>query len=326
MSAQPFQTPTAELMPAGQAAPAVRQPVAFMLVQLITALAVFVATTSWLWLRTDIAFQDMVVRALPRMVGTFLGGLVFVLALTLLLAHQQRERYRIACFRPMVGLLIVFALLSVVLGQVWRVAGSALGGYVFPMLQALGDYRLWAALYSLLYSLVGALSCGLALWGGLRFARGRSAHLAADQASPVPAWQVACAIALWVFALYLKVAGTVLLGLPAIYVQPVDWLTLFFSGAPAFVIVWTAIQTRLPPQVARFSAGKVLLTAMAIVLLWCLAGLLGMMLTTLVLYRDGTEPPSDALVLLLLLAWQVSAWPLARWCLRWCYIGNRARA
>jgi hypothetical protein len=305
-----------------QTAPALRQPMAFMLVQLISAVVVFGVTTGWIWLRADVAARDWFTPALPRMVGTFLGGLVFALAVAVGLVHRQRERYRIACFRPSLELLVVFALLSVLFGQAWRLAGTGLGAHIYVWLQTLEWYALWAALYSCMYSLVGAAcACGLPLWVVLRFARERSLTLTADEPAPVPAWQVAFAIALWAFALYLKLAGTVLLGLPAIYVQPVDWLYLFISGLPAFGVIWMAIQTRLPREVARFSAGRVLLTGGLLALLW---SAMGVALVFLVPLGVDNKSSSDALLLLLLLLWQASAWPLARWSLRWCFTSGEA--
>jgi hypothetical protein len=295
-----------------------------MLVQLITALAVFVVTTGWLWLRTDEPyFQDKIVQALPRMVGSFLGGLVFVLALTFWLVHQQRERYRISCFRPMPGLLIVFVLLSVLLGQAWRVAGTTLGSYAFPRLQTLDGYSLWAVCYSLLYSVVGAaLACGLPLWAVLRFSRTCSEHLTAGEATPVPAWQIACAVALCVFALYLKVAGMLLVALPATDVAAEDWLYVFFGGLPLFAVSWAAVQTRLPQEVSRFAASRVILTSVVILALWG-----GLVIASMVSVRAfARSEPSDALMLILYLLLQVAFWPLARWSLCWCYVGSQARA
>jgi hypothetical protein len=325
MSVQPFQTPSAELIPDGHCAVALRQPLTFTLVQFITALTVFVVTTGWLWLHTDQLFlQDRIVQALPRMVGSFLGGLVFVLALTFWLVHQQRERYRIACFRPMPGLLITFALLSVLLGQAWSVVGTALRGYVFPILQTLEGYSLWAACYSLLYSLVGAaLSCGVPLWMVLRFSRSRSELLAAGEMCPVPVWHVACAVALLVFALYLKVVGMLLLALSATDVAAEDWLYVFFAGLPLFAVCWAAVQTRLQQEVSHFAAGRVILTSVVVVALW--VGLLVVSVVGISAFSRGEEP-SDALTLLLYLLLQAAIWPLSRWSLRWCYIGSPARA
>jgi len=303
-------------MPVGQAALAVRQPATFLMVQLVTALAVFVVTTAWLWLQTDFAFQDRVVQALPRMTGSFLGGLVFVLALTFWLVHQQRERYRIACFRPMLGLLIAFALLHILMGQVWRASGTLLGAYVFPLLQEYQGYRLWAALYSCCYSVIGALlSCGLPLWVVLRFARARSLHLTADEPTPVGAWQVACAIALWVLAFYLKVAGTLLLMLPTPDTGPADWFYVFVIGLPLLAIVWAAAQYRLPREIAHFRANRVLLCATAILLSWLVvtgASVIGVRLF-------GEGEPSDALMVLLCVLLLAAFWPLTRWSLRWCF-------
>ncbi|KJJ98717.1 hypothetical protein UB43_18845 [Pseudomonas sp. 21] len=318
MSTQSQRSPTTEPMLVGPAVWAVRQPATFMLVQLVTALVVFVVTTGWLWLQTESVFQDRIVQALPQLAGSFIGGLVFVLALTFWLVHQQRERYRIACFRPFLGLLIVFALLHILLGQAWRASGAVLGAHVFPLLQQLQGYSLWAALYACLYSVTGAiLSCGFPLWAVLRFARDRSLRLTADEPAPVGGRQIACAIALWVFAFYLKVAGALLVALPATDVGPDDWLYVFIFGLPLFAITWAAVQFRLPRDVARFMADRVLLTSAIIFLLW-----LGLVIASVMGVRlFGRGEPSDALVMLLYVLLMAAFWPLSRWSLRWCYPG-----
>lgn len=301
-------------MPPSGTAAALRQPYAFLAVQAFAGLFVFIVSTGWIWLSSDAKWPKWLVYILPKMLANMLGGLLFLLAIVLLMVHQQRERHRIACFRPMAGMLAAFLLFYLTLSQLWRVAGTALGSIV------LSGHDAWTALYSCFYSLVmAAIATALPLWLILRYARARSPRLAPEESAPVAAWQVGLAVALCFSALYFKLIGTVLTALPSIDTQPSDWLFAFVSSLLPFCITWVAVRAGLPVTVSRFAAGRILLTATVLVLLWTTTGLLGMLLASFALVGDGRESPSDALVLLLILLWQVSSWPLSRWSLRWCY-------
>ena len=210
-------------------------------------------------------------------------------------------------------LLLGLAIALLVVGQVYGLlAGLLLGG----VYQWISDSSLPATLIQEPLGLLDfALTCVLPLWLCLRL--GAKAPAAAGFA---PRHEAALLLALSIALLSLK--GLLLLPL---YLQEGGWVSLVYFapllyGALVFACAW---QT-LPPRLARIRPGQLVLTALAIFLVWLLVHLLvaGVLLVSAFSGSDALLQPAPLIIAGL--AVLALLWPLTLLGLRWIYRAEAA--
>ncbi|WP_448683661.1 hypothetical protein [Pseudomonas nicosulfuronedens] len=319
----PFATPHAPLSAQASAVqPAGSQPLQFVAVMIVAAAVVFFGSNAVQWIADLGNFRERLPQYLPTMLGNWLGGLLFYVAAVLLLVHDQRERHGIARFQPMAGLLVGFGVAYLIATMVVSTVVSYLSVSFYQWAFEQDTRTLWMVLYGQANSLINlALGCLLPLWLVLYLARSRSERAASGQPLGLPSWQVALGVALCFSALVYKVLAA--LGYAALYLSSgMDgWQSvLMLSGCVLpFAIVMTAVRTRLPSQVSRFAAGRVLACALVLLAMWAMAIVLVSILVAFAAYSSLNSsslplyllPPAILLLALL--------WPLARWCTGWFF-------
>ncbi|MBB4866467.1 hypothetical protein HNP46_005372 [Pseudomonas nitritireducens] len=326
----PFATPHAPLTaPTLAVTPAGNQPWLFVVALLVAAALVFFGSNVVQWIADLGNFRERLPQYLPTMLANWVGGLAFYAAAVLLLVHHQRERHGIARFQPQTALLVGFgvsyAVATVVVGTLMSYLSVSLYQWIFSQ----EGRTLWMVLYgqaSALISLV--LACLLPLWLILHLARSRSSLLAPGQPVALPSWQVALGVALCFTALIYKLLAAISYSALYLFSGADGWqaLLLLSSCVLPFAIVMAAVQTRLPPQVSRFAAGRVLGAALALLLLWGGAILL---VSVLVAFAAYGSRYSDSLPLYLLppaILLLALLWPLARWCTGWFFAEQLAQS
>lgn len=319
----PFSTPHAELRTApGTALPTFNQPFQFIAAMAIASALIAVGSNAWQWFSGIASYRERLGFILPMLLTNWLIGMMFHAAAILLLVHHQRERHGIARFQPMGSLLPAFAVSYLVATLMLSSAISWASMPFYEWVMEQGGRTLWMGLYSQFNSLLLlALACLLPLWLVLRAARPRSELLAAGQGASLPAWQVALGVALCFTAGVCKLLASLSYGVFYLYFGSSNWqllITLASCTLP-FAIVMGAVQTKLPPQVSRFAAGRVLAAAVALLALWAASILLIAVLVALAAYSSLNSsdlplyllPPSILLLALL--------WPLARLCTGWFF-------
>lgn len=326
----PFATPHAALSaPATVATSARQQPLQFVAAMIVAAAAAFFGSNAMQWIFDLGSFRERLLQYLPTMLANWLGGLLFYAAAVLLLVHYQRERHGIARFQPLAGLLVGFAVAYLVATLVVSTAVSYLSMSFYQWAFEQGSRTLWMVLYGQVNSLINlALGCLLPLWLTLYLARSRSERLAPGQAIALPSWQVALGVALCFTALTYKLLVALSYGVLYLYSGADGWQSVFMlSGCVLpFAIVMAAVQTRLPAQVSRFAAGRVLACALVLLALWALAIVL---VSVLVAYAAYSSLNSSSLPLYLLapaVLLLALLWPLARWCAGWLFAGQLAQS
>lgn len=325
----PFSTPAAQLLPSpAQPSAATHQPYLFIAALAVASALVFIVNIGWQLMSELASHRERVLDYLPMMTANWAGGMLLYSAAVLLLVHQQRERYGIARFEPQAILLAAYAglYLLVSLGVGTAIAYFSLPFYEWAMEQEGRSF--WMVLHSLTVSLLSwALGCILPLWCVLRAARQRSELASPARAAPVEGWQVAVGIALCFSGLLHKTLAMVAKGAMYLYLSGDAWQSIGVLGSCLlpFVIVMAAVQTRLPSQVSRFAAGRVLACALVLLALWGVAIILVSLVVAFAAYSSLNSnslplyllPPAILLLALL--------WPLARWCTGWFFADQLAR-
>ncbi|WP_152227674.1 hypothetical protein [Pseudomonas sp. SCB32] len=326
----PFSPPHAELTPSlGAARVADNQPLQFIAAMVVAAALIFVGSNAWQWFSDLGGYRARAMQFLPMMLANWAGGLVFHAAAILLLVHYQRERHGIARFRPTAGLLVGFAVLYVLVALIVSTAISYLSAPFYQWAFGQGARTVWMILHSQLTGLLSlVLVCLLPLWLVLRLARPRAERLAPGQAVVLPSWQVALGVALCFIALTYKLLASLSYAALFLYSGADGWQSVFLlsSCVLPFAIVMAAVQMRLPAQVSRFAAGRVLAASLVLLALWAVAILLVSIVTAFAAYGSLNSsslplyllPP--AVILLVLL------WPLARGCTGWFFAEQLAQA
>ena len=223
----------------------------------------------------------------------------------LLTLRQAFCRVNQARTQPVQALLVV--------GQVYGLLAGLLLGNVY---QWISDSSLPAALIQEPLGLLDfALTCVLPLWLCLRL--GAKAPAAAGFA---PRHEAALLLALSIALLSLK--GLLLVPL---YLQEGGWVSLVYFapllyGALVFACAW---QT-LPHRLARIRPGQLVLTALAIFLVWLLVHLLvaGVLLVSAFSGSDALLQPAPLIIAGL--AVLALLWPLTLLGLRWIYRAEAA--
>lgn len=325
----PFSAPQTELLaPSSTLKPAVNQPFYFIAAMVVISALLFLGSNAWRWINDMDGYSERMADYLPMMIANWLGGLLLYAAALLLLVHHQRERHGIAQFRPLAGVLAGFAGLYLLCALLVGLAISYLSLPFYQWALEQDARTFWMVLYG---QFTGGLNlllvCLLPLWLVLRLARPRSERLAAGQVEALPSWQVALGVALCFVALAYEVLGWLNYAVPFLYSGAFRWQSVFLLGGCAvpFAIVMAAVQTRLPAQVSRFAAGRVLGAAVVLLALWAVAILLVSILIAVAAYSSLNSsslpfyliPPAVLLVVLL--------WPLARWCTGWFFAEQLAR-
>ncbi len=326
----PFATPHAPLTaPSAAAIPAGNQPLQFVAAMIVAAAVVLLGSTAVQWVADLGTFRERLPQYLPAMLASWLGGLVFYAAAVLLVVHDQRERHGIARFQPLPGLLVGFGVAYLITTMVVSTVVSYLSVSFYQWAFEQDTRNLWMVLYGQVNSLISlALGCLLPLWVVLSLARSRSERLAAGQACALPSWQVALGVALCFSALIYKVLVALSYAAFYLYSSADGWQSVFLLAGCVvpFAIVMAAVQTRLPRQVSRFGAGRVLACALVLLLLWGVATVLVSLLVAFTAYNSLNSnslplylvPPAILLLALL--------WPLARWCTGWLFADELAQS
>ncbi|WP_447755281.1 hypothetical protein [Pseudomonas nicosulfuronedens] len=323
----PFATPHAPLtVPAAVATSAGNQPLQFVAAMIVAAAVAFIAGNAVQWIGDLGNYRERLPQYLPMLLGNWLGGLIFYAAAVLLLVHYQRERHGIARFQPMAGLLVGFGVAYLITTMVVSTAVSYLSVSFFQWAFEQDTRTFWMALYGQVTSLISlVLGCLLPLWMALYLAQSRSERLAPGQVLALPSWHLSLGVALCFSALIYKVSAVLTYAMLYLYVGADSWLVLSGCLLP-FAIVMAAVQTRLPAQVSRFAAGRVLGASLALFALWAVAILLVSVLLALAAYNSLNSsslplyllPPAILLLALL--------WPLARWCTGWFFAEQLAQS
>lgn len=309
MHANPFATLPAESTSGAQEA--TRQPRAF-------ALAAGLATLLSIMLGSLVAqlrypqYAEYLLDNLHSHLPAWCFSILLTALTAALLSRGYLERHGSTLSRPM-PLLLGLAIALLVVGQAYGLlAGLLLGG----VYQWISDSSLPATLIQELLGLLDfALTCVLPLWLCLRL--GAKAPAAAGF---VPRHEAALLLALSIALLSLK--GLLLVPL---YLQEGGWVSLVYFapllyGALVFACAW---QT-LPPRLARIRPGQLVLTALAIFLVWLLVHLLvaGVLLVAAFSGSDALLQPAPLIIAGL--AVLALLWPLTLLGLRWIYRAEAA--
>ncbi|MDN6855437.1 hypothetical protein QO207_02455 [Pseudomonas sp. CAN2814] len=326
----PFATPHAPLTaPTANVTPAGNQPFLFVIAMLVAAALVFFGSNAVQWIADLGGYRNRLVQYLPTMLVNWVGGLMFYAAAVLLLAHYQRERHAIARFQPQTLLLVGFGIFYVIATVVVSTLVSYFSVSLYQWIFTQEGRTLWMVLYGQLTSLINlGLGCLLPLWLVLHLARSRSELLAPGQPVALPSWQVALGVALCFTALVYKVLAALSYSALYLYSGGDGWQSVFLlTGCVVpFAVVMAAVQTRLPAQVSRFGAGRVLGAALALILVWAVAIVL---VSVLVAFAAYSSRYSDSLPLYLLppaVLLLALLWPLARWVTGWFFTEQLSRA
>lgn len=319
----PFATPHAPLTaPSSASVEANNQPLQFVAAMIVAATVVFFGSNAVQWIADLGSFRERLPQYLPTMLANWLGGLLFYAAAVLLLVHYQRERHGIARFQPLAGLLVGFGVAYLIATMLVSTLVSYLSFSFYQWAFEQGSRTLWMVLYGQVNSLINlTLGCLLPLWLALHLARSRSERLAPGQSLALSSRQVALGVALCFSALIYKMLAALSYGALYLYSSADGWQSVFMlSGCVLpFVIVMAAVQTRLPAQVSRFAAGRVLGCALALLVLWAVVAVAVAVLVVFAAYSSLNSsnlplyllPPAILLLALL--------WPLARWCTGWFF-------
>ncbi|KAF1051571.1 MAG: hypothetical protein GAK43_02355 [Stenotrophomonas maltophilia] len=326
MSDNPFASATASpsasaaLRPVPDAG-ALRQALAFVAAHVGASFCLLLIKLAMQWFGADSA-REYFGELWPVMFGAWVGDALLGAAAILLLVQALREHYRIRRLQPLASLLIGFVLLSLLCGLV----SGALMGQVSQLF-----YR-WAldggtrmGLISLYGEAMGWLFLGtnvlLPLWLVLHLARRSSLPQAAGEpplATPaaLPALGIALGFAALLMQL-LSLASSLAMALPLDLV-PWQRLLVYLGMLPALPIIFFAAHGRLPAQLARFSAGRVVAATLLIMLIWgalaaLLAGLAFLGLFVLGALEGGVFLLVGTLLLYGLL------WPLTRFSVLCCF-------
>lgn len=322
-SDNPFATPHAPLTAPTAAAPsASNQPWQFVAAMIVAAAVVFFGSNAVQWIFDLGSFRERLPQYLPTMLGNWLGGLVFYAAAVLLLVHHLRERHGIARYQPLAGLLVGFGVAYLIATMVVSTAVSYLSVSFYQWAFEQDARTLWMVLYGQANSLISlVLGCLLPLWVVLSLARSRSRRLAPGETFVLPSWQVALGVALGFTALTYKLLAALSYGVLYLYSGADGWqaILVLSSCVLPFAIVMAAVHTRLPPQITRFAAGRVLACALVLLAMWVVAIALVSVLIAFAAYSSLNSsslplyllPPAILLLALL--------WPLARWCTGWFF-------
>jgi MFS family permease len=323
----PFATPHAPLTAPAAAAPSTAgQPLQFVAAMIVAAAVAFIGGNAVQWIGNLGNYRERLPQYLPMLLGNWLGGLVFYAAAVLLLVHYQRERHGIARFQPMAGLLVGFGVAYLIATVVVSTVVSYLSVSFYQWAFEQDTRTLWMALYGQVTSLISlVLGCLLPLWLALYLARSRSERLAPGQVLVLPSWHLSLGVALCFSALIYKVSAVLSYAVLYLYVGADSWLLLSGCLLP-FAIVMAAVHTRLPPQVTRFAAGRVLACALLLLVLWVVVVALVSVLVAFAAYSSLNAsslplyllPPAILLLALL--------WPLARWCTGWFFAEQLAQS
>ena len=326
----PFATPHAPLAaPAAVASSAGKQPLRFVAAMIVAAALVFFGSNAVQWIGDLGSYRERLPQYLPAMLANWLGGLVLYAAAVLLLVHYLRERHGIVRFQPQAGLLAGFGVAYLIATLVVSTVVSYLSLSFYQWAFEQDTRTLWMILYGQANSLINlTLGCLLPLWLVLLLGRSRSERLAPGQGFALPSWQVALGVALAFSALTYKLLAALGYGVFYLYSGGDGWQSVFLlsSCALPFAIVMAAVQTRLPAQVSRFAAGRVLACAVVLLVMWAVAIVLVSILVAFAAYSSLNSsslplyllPPAILLLALL--------WPLARWCTGWFFAEQLAQS
>ncbi|WP_240201701.1 hypothetical protein [Pseudomonas sp. PDNC002] len=323
MSDNPFATPLASLTASSSApASAGNQPFLFVAAMVAAAALLFFGSNGVQWITDLGGFRERLVQYLPAMIANWVGGLSLYAAAVLLLVHAQRERHGIAQFNPQAGLLAGFALLYLFGTLIVSTGVAFLSQSFYSWAFEQSARSFWIALHGQLSTLLTlVLGCLLPLWLVLRYARARWERLAPGQTLVLPSWHIALGVALCFTAVIYKLFSALSYGALYLYLGDGSLQSVFLltSCVLPFLIVMAAVHTRLPAQVSRFAAGRVLAAAVALVALWTVLVLLVALLVAFAAYSSLSSSslpvyllPPAVIVLALL-------WPLARWCTGWFF-------
>ncbi len=326
----PFAPPHAPLTaPAVEAPPAGREPLLFVAAMIVAAAVVFFGSNAVQWIGDLGNYRERLPQYLPTMLANWLGGLVFYAAAVLLLVHYQRERHAVARFQPLAGLLAGFGVAYLIATMVVSTAVSYLSVSFYQWAFEQGSRTLWIVLYGQVNSLINLfLGCLLPLWLVLHLARSRSEPMAPGQAVALPSWHVALAVALCFSAVIYKLSAALGYGVLYLYSGADGWQSVLMlsSCVLPFAIVMLAVRTRLPPQLTRFAAGRVLACALVLLAIWVVVAVLFSILVAFAAYGSLNSsrlplyllPPAILLLALL--------WPLAYWCSGWFFAEQLAQS
>lgn len=319
----PFATPQADLAaPSAPVKSATNQPFHFVAAMVVAAAIIFFGSNAVQLMGVMGSMGDQLLELLPFRLSSWMGGMLVPTAAVLLLVQHQRERQGVARFRPQAGLLVGFVglylLCSLIVSIIIAYASQS---YIQWAEQSItGNF--WMLAYGQVSGLASLLlGCLLPLWLLLRRAGRHSDLLEPGQSLTLPSWQVALGVALCFIALTYKLVSTLSYSSRWGYIGATGWVPVFLlvGCALPFGIVFTAIRQRLPANVSRFAAGRVLACALVLLAMWGVAIGLVSVLVALAAYNSLNAsslplyllPPSILLLALL--------WPLARWCTGWFF-------
>jgi len=310
-----FATPRASLKTIEDSAvPAIYQPYLVVVALLVMGGCSLGISSLWSWHNGQTLAQ--LLRSTPFIASDWLGRLLFNAAIIVLFMQCERQRLRIASFRPLAGIVLGFvALLTLCMGLLGELASPVLGD-IQRWLVVQASLRFWLYFPFLIAGSMGvlALICLVPLWLALRLARPYCERLADGRRVSLGSWHVALGVALGAGAI-LHVPVKLLAGIlvPAIagrWAQPLG----FGACVLCCLVVLLAVRRKMPPCVTGIPVGRVLCASMLILFTWLLylfaaaiAGFLLLFSQSLVQARTSLGWPLLALfgaaVALLLLWW-----------------------
>ncbi|WP_343575774.1 hypothetical protein [Pseudomonas sp.] len=319
----PFATPHAELTSSESVpVPASRQPYPFIVAQIVATLCLFGLSMGWQWFNSGAQFREQIERVMPMLISSTVGSLLIYSAAVLLLVHGQRERHGILRFRPMGALLAGYILLYLLCSLALNAGLGFLGSSYYGWALEQENRQFWVLLYTQGSGLLNMLlTCLLPLWLVLCLARSGSERIAKGLRTPVAGWQVALGIGLCFSAVLYKAASSLAVSVMMLYREGDYWQPLFqFIGcAVPFAVVMLAARARLPAQVERFAAGRVLGASLVLLTMWGACVLLCSIVLAFLVLDSGNYLNPPPIVLVPAILCLAALWPLTRWSTGWFF-------
>ncbi|GLU36305.1 MULTISPECIES: hypothetical protein [Pseudomonas] len=286
-----FATPRASLQTIETpAVPAVYQPYLLVVALLTLGVCSLGASSLWSWHNGQTLAQ--LLRSTPFIASDWLGRLLFNAAIIVLFMQRERERLRIASFRPLAGIVLGFvALLTLCMWLLGELASPVLSD-IQRWLVVQASLRFWLYFPFLIAGSMGVLvlMCLVPLWLALRLARPYCERLADARTVSLDSWHLALGVALGVGAI-LHVPVKLLVGvlIPDIvgrWAQPLG----FGVCVLCCLVVLLAARSKLPPRVTNIPVGRVLCASMLILFTWLLYLFSAVIAGFLLLFSQSLAP------------------------------------
>lgn len=294
-------------------------PYAFVAVMVFVTLLPYAGGNAWQWMSNPERYWDTYSLYWQGTLHRLFGSWLLHATIIVLLVHHVTEHSPGARTRQR-RLLASFAALYLIMMLVidWAIRYLSQEFYLWALNQPGGGQWLWLHREISQWVMV-VFACGLPLWLLLHRTRNHSQPGLETARVTFANWQIGLSVGL-VFALLLFKLGTALVWYrnPWAFAQASTSLYLFSGCVIPVAIILIAVGSRLPQRVTHFATGRIVVSAVVLMLLWQLA----LILTWTLLMRLSSDMRlSHAQAAFLPLPWSVVMlallWPFSRLCARW---------